>query len=58
MNYGASYLKGTSFFDRRGMIVRPSPYIQVAERPFPRSALPIGIATFGLCLPFLIKNYG
>nr|GLL16972.1 hypothetical protein [Ipomoea trifida]GLL21574.1 hypothetical protein [Ipomoea trifida]GMD20655.1 nadh-ubiquinone oxidoreductase chain 2 [Ipomoea batatas]GME10003.1 nadh-ubiquinone oxidoreductase chain 2 [Ipomoea batatas] len=42
MAYGASYLKGTRFFDRRGMIAGPSP----------RSARwPIGIAAFGLCLP-------
>ena len=33
MAYGASYLKGTRFFDRRGMIAGPSPYSQVAERP-------------------------
>ncbi|CAN4117953.1 unnamed protein product [Withania somnifera] len=26
MAYGASYLKGTRFFDRRGMIAGPSPY--------------------------------
>ncbi|OIT38889.1 nadh-ubiquinone oxidoreductase chain 2 [Nicotiana attenuata] len=48
MAYGASYLKGTCFFDRRGMISGPSPH----------SALPIGIAAFGLCLPFIIKNSG
>lgn len=39
----------TLFRPRGGMIVGPSP----------RSARwPIGIAAFGLCLPFLIKNYG
>ncbi|KAC9566654.1 hypothetical protein E3N88_45624 [Mikania micrantha] len=39
----------TLFRPRGGMIVGP----------FPRSARwPIGIAAFGLCLPFLIKNYG
>lgn len=49
MAYGASYLKGTRFFDRGGMIVGLSP----------RSARwPIGIAAFGLCLPFIIKNSG
>ncbi|KAL7234579.1 hypothetical protein ACSBR1_018087 [Camellia fascicularis] len=38
---------GTRFFDRGGMISGPSP----------RSARwPIGIAVFGLCLPFIIKN--
>ncbi|KAH0634574.1 hypothetical protein KY290_006389 [Solanum tuberosum] len=58
MAYGASYLKGTRFFDRRGMIAGPSPYSQVAFSSSPRSALPIGIAAFGLCLPFLIKNSG
>ena len=43
MAYGACYLKGTRFFDRGGMIAGPSP----------RSARwPIGIAAFGLCLPF------
>ena len=47
MAYGACYLKG--FFDRGGMIAGASP----------RSARwPIGIAAFGLCLPFLIKNSG
>ncbi|YP_010185149.1 hypothetical protein LI410_mgp077 (mitochondrion) [Apium graveolens] len=46
MAYGASYLKGTRFFDRGGMIVGLSP----------RSARwPIGIAAFGLYLPFLIE---
>lgn len=49
MAYGACYLKGTRFFDRGGMIAGASP----------RSARwPIGIAAFGLCLPFLIKNSG
>lgn len=51
MAYGACYLKGTRFFDRGGMIAGPSP----------RSARwPIGIAAFGLCLPFIIriKNSG
>lgn len=39
----------TLFRPRGGMIVGPSP----------RSARwPIGIAAFGLCLPFLIKNSG
>lgn len=39
----------TLFRPRGGMIVGPSP----------RSARwPIGIAAFGLCLSFLIKNYG
>lgn len=43
MAYGACYLKGTRFFDRGGMIAGP----------YPRSARwPIGIAAFGLCLPF------
>lgn len=46
MGYGASYLKGTRFFDRGRMIAGPSP----------RSARwPIGIAAFGLCLPFLFE---
>nr|YP_010833494.1 hypothetical protein QLP06_mgp005 [Jatropha curcas]WFG81120.1 hypothetical protein [Jatropha curcas] len=46
MVYGACYLKGTRFFDRGGMIAGPSP----------RSARwPIGIAAFGLCLPFIIE---
>lgn len=41
--------EGTRFFERGGMIAGPSP----------RSARwPIGIAAFGLCLPFLIKNSG
>ncbi|KAL3520238.1 hypothetical protein ACH5RR_018387 [Cinchona calisaya] len=41
--------EGKRFFDRRGMIAGSSP----------RSAhWPIGIAAFGLCLPFLIKNSG
>lgn len=49
MAYGACYLKGTRIFDRGGMIAGPSP----------RSARwPMGIAAFGLCLPFLIKNSG
>jgi hypothetical protein len=49
MVYGACYLKGTRFFDRGGMIAGPSP----------RSARwPIGIAAFGLCLPFIMKNSG
>ena len=49
MAYGACYLKGTRFFDRGAMIAGASP----------RSARwPIGIAAFGLCLPFLIKNSG
>ncbi|TYH01588.1 hypothetical protein ES288_A09G071100v1 [Gossypium darwinii] len=49
MAYGACYLKGTRFFDRGGMIAGASP----------RSARwPIGIAAFGLCLPFIIKNSG
>lgn len=49
MAYGACYLKGTRFFDRGGMIAGASL----------RSARwPIGIAAFGLCLPFLIKNSG
>lgn len=49
MAYGACYLKGTRFFDRGRMIAGPSP----------RSARwPIGIAAFGLCLPFLIMNSG
>lgn len=46
MAYGACYLKGTRFFDRGGMIAGPSP----------RSARwPIGIAAFGLCLPFFSR---
>lgn len=46
MAYGACYLKGTRFFDRGGMIAGPSP----------RSARwPIGIAAFGLCLPFISR---
>ena len=46
MAYGACYLKGTRFFDRGGMIAEASP----------RSARwAIGIAAFGLCLPFLIR---
>jgi len=51
MAYGASYLKGTGFFESGGMIAGPSP----------RSAGLLGrIAVFGLCLPFLIlrKNSG
>ncbi|KAL3537695.1 hypothetical protein ACH5RR_001061, partial [Cinchona calisaya] len=41
--------EGKRFFDRRGMIAGSSP----------RSAhWPIGIAAFGLCLSFLIKNSG
>lgn len=49
MAYSACYLKGTNFFYRSGMIAGPSP----------RSARwPIGIAAFGLCLLFLIKNSG
>lgn len=45
MAYGASCLKGTRFFYRRGMIAGPSP----------RSARwPIRMAAFGLCLPFII----
>lgn len=48
MAYGACYLKGTRFFDRGGMIAGPSP----------RSARwPIGIAAFGLCLPYNIYIY-
>lgn len=46
-----SEVKGTRLFDRGGMIAEASP----------RSARwPIGIAAFGLCLPFLIiiKNSG
>ncbi|KAK9081437.1 hypothetical protein Sjap_026629 [Stephania japonica] len=50
MAYGACYLKGTRFFDRGGWY---------SCRALPRSARrPIGIAAFGLCLPFLIKNSG
>lgn len=46
MAYGACYLKGTRFFDRGGMLAEASP----------RSARwAIGIAAFGLCLPFLIR---
>lgn len=49
MAYGACYLKGTRFFDRGGMIAGASP----------RSARwPIGIAAFGLCLPFIKNNSG
>jgi hypothetical protein len=49
MAYGAYYLKGTRFFDRGSMIAGPSP----------RSARwPIGIAAFGLCLPFKKRNSG
>jgi hypothetical protein len=45
MAYGAYYLRGTRFFDRGSMIAGPSP----------RSARwPIGIAAFGLCLPFFL----
>lgn len=47
MAYGACYLKGTRVFDRGGMIAGPSP----------RSARwPIGIAAFGLCLPFFYNK--
>lgn len=41
-----SEVKGTRFFDRGGMIAEASP----------RSARwPIGIAAFGLCLPFILE---
>lgn len=55
MAYGASYLKGTRFFDRArgGMIV-----CRALSSFRPPAGWPIGIAAFGLCLPFLIKNYG
>ena len=47
MAYGAYYLRGTRFFDRGSMIAGPSP----------RSARwPIGIAAFGLCLPFFFNS--
>ncbi|TMW90543.1 hypothetical protein EJD97_015571 [Solanum chilense] len=58
MAYGLSYLKGKHIFYRRCIIVGPSPYSKVVERPSPCSALPIGIAVFMLCLPFVIKNSG
>jgi hypothetical protein len=47
MVYVACYLKGTRFFDRGDIIAGPSP----------RSARwPIGIAAFGLCLPFIYNK--
>ncbi|KAL8250598.1 hypothetical protein R6Q59_034291, partial [Mikania micrantha] len=50
MAYGAVLSEGNTLFRPRGSMI---------VGPFPRSApWPIGIAAFGLCLPFLIKNYG
>ena len=43
----ACYLKGTRFFDRGGMIAGPSPRF---------ARWPIGIAAFGLCLPFIYNK--